>query len=83
MGNNATFTCSATGIPPPTIRWFYGGIPVGEGEELVVQEVGSEITGTYTCIASNGVGDNNALAEATLTVFGKGFTSIKASNSNS
>lgn len=71
IGNSATLTCSAAGIPPPTIRWFRGTMEVGEGAELTVGDVGGDEAGTYTCRASNDVG-RDASANAELAVFGKG-----------
>ena len=29
-----TFECIATGIPPPTIQWFRGGVPLSSGVML-------------------------------------------------
>lgn len=72
-GSSAAFTCAAEGIPPPTITWFRGDVKVEEGPVLTLQDVGGADGGTYTCRASNDVGEA-ATASAQLAVFGKGST---------
>ena len=73
VGAMATFTCSAVGIPPPTIRWFRGDSQVGAGPTLTLEGVSGDNAGMYTCRASNKAGADNTAA-AQLIIFGKGST---------
>ncbi|XP_016982898.1 opioid-binding protein/cell adhesion molecule homolog [Drosophila rhopaloa] len=67
-GQNVTLTCSATGVPVPTITWRReGSAPLllsddgdremysVEGQNLTLWQVQRTHTGAYLCIASNGV----------------------------
>ena len=70
LGATATFTCSATGTPPPTIQWFVGTRSVGEGNTLTISDVKDSDSTTYTCIASNIAGPSESTS-ARLIIFGK------------
>ncbi|CAD7086455.1 unnamed protein product [Hermetia illucens] len=65
-GQNATLTCSASGLPPPTITWrrekekpilSVGGKEVFsiESQNLSLKNVNRHYMGAYLCIASNGI----------------------------
>ncbi|XP_052837690.1 opioid-binding protein/cell adhesion molecule homolog [Drosophila gunungcola] len=67
-GQNVTLTCSATGVPQPTITWRReGSAPLllsadgdrkmysVEGQNLTLWQVQRDHMGAYLCIASNGV----------------------------
>ena len=68
-GSKASFTCSAVGIPTPTVEWFVGTQRVGKGSVFTITDVDSSKAGTYTCGVSNIAGSTTA--SATLVVFGK------------
>ncbi|XP_029473326.1 LOW QUALITY PROTEIN: hemicentin-1 [Rhinatrema bivittatum] len=64
ISNPVTFSCDATGIPPPTLTWLKNGKPIENLESLEIHVLsgGSKLqiarsqrvdSGTYTCIASN------------------------------
>jgi len=67
-GQNVTLTCSATGVPMPTITWRREeATPIlisddgdrevfsVEGQNLTLWQVQRSHMGAYLCIASNGV----------------------------
>lgn len=68
LNSPVLFQCSADGNPAPLITWNYQGSPIvgGEGGNLTVPSAQAEDVGTYSCVASNSIGE--ASAEATLTV---------------
>ena len=65
-GDNASFTCQATGEPVPTISWYFNGALLADGATHTISETSVNITtinstltimsvessdvGTYTCI---------------------------------
>lgn len=65
-GQNVSLTCTATGLPIPTVTWrrerdvplqIIGGIEIYsiEGANLTLWQVTRENMGAYLCIASNGI----------------------------
>ena len=70
-GESVEFTCSAVGIPHPTIQWLFKDGVISTEAVLSIQEVEEEDEGSYTCVASSSAGE--AEASATLTLFGKRF----------
>nr|XP_024214409.1 hemicentin-1-like isoform X2 [Halyomorpha halys] len=64
-GSSIILNCSADGVPDPDILWFFNETQLGEsnthlfrekGKILVLNEVTTENTGTYTCVAKNFAG---------------------------
>ena len=53
-GHNATFRCSATGNPTPTITWMKDGQTVATGRSYTL-EANKKDSGMYWCIADNGL----------------------------
>ncbi|XP_041648005.1 hemicentin-1 [Cheilinus undulatus] len=64
ISNPVTFSCDATGIPPPSLSWLKNGRPIENSEslEMHIFSGGSKLqiarsqlsdSGTYTCVASN------------------------------
>ena len=84
-GDNASFTCQATGEPVPTTSWYFNGILVVNGMEhmismmllntttinftLAIMNVQSSDVGTYTCNATNVVSTDTS--SGVLTVIGE------------
>ncbi|KAG5276279.1 hypothetical protein AALO_G00130100 [Alosa alosa] len=64
ISNPVTFSCDASGIPPPSLTWLKNGRPIENSDSLEMHIVsgGSKLqiarsqladSGTYTCLASN------------------------------
>ncbi|OWK15885.1 BCAM [Cervus elaphus hippelaphus] len=51
LGNSTTMTCSARGLPTPTLYWTKDSAPVGEDPTLSLHSVTFDSAGTYTCEA--------------------------------
>ncbi|XP_043755374.1 basal cell adhesion molecule [Cervus elaphus] len=51
LGNSTTVTCSARGLPTPTLYWTKDSAPVGEDPTLSLHSVTFDSAGTYTCEA--------------------------------
>jgi acid phosphatase len=58
-GGMATFSCSATGNPPPALQWRRDGepLPGRTGPTLTLTGIGPDDAGTYDCVASGACGD--------------------------
>jgi len=72
VNDNATFTCTATGIPLPTITWMNGSIML-MGSDMIINSTTILSTLTlsnlqdddfenYTCTATNMFGSDNVTA---------------------
>ena len=77
-GYPVNFSCKATGVPTPTLVWFFnnGGLQPGinktdqEGASfLELPRVTKGMEGTYNCTAKNK--ENTTSSSATLRVYGK------------
>ncbi|XP_021693567.1 papilin isoform X5 [Aedes aegypti] len=65
-GGIATLRCYATGFPPPSIRWKKGEVVLNTNQgrfvltssgDLQIVQLHRTDSGTYVCIADNGVGE--------------------------
>ena len=82
QGQNVTFYCNATGVPPPRIKWSFDGgnlssslsssssSSIVSASTLLLYDLQNtdEYEGTYTCTATNKVGSTNS--SSTLTIHG-------------
>ncbi|XP_006899775.1 PREDICTED: kin of IRRE-like protein 2 [Elephantulus edwardii] len=71
VGEDASFSCSWRGNPPPRVTWTRreGAQVLGSGPTLRLRSVGSEDAGDYLCKAEPGAsGVGGGTAEARLTV---------------
>ena len=84
-GENAFFTCQATGEPVPTISWYFNNTLLANGTEYTISEMSVNTTtinstltimsvessdvGTYTCNATNVVSTDTS--SGVLTVNGE------------
>ncbi|XP_053670896.1 papilin [Anopheles nili] len=75
-GGTATLRCFATGFPPPSIQWRKGQITLNTAQgryaltstgDLQIVQLHRTDSGTYVCIADNGVG-SPVMREIQLTV---------------
>ncbi|KAM4795584.1 brother of CDO [Rhinophrynus dorsalis] len=65
-GQNLILECVASGMPPPRITWAKDGTVVAGHNKtrfllsnLLIDATSEEDSGTYTCMASNGIGDSD------------------------
>jgi len=75
-GSTATWVAEATGVPQPTLAWFYNdvAIPGQTGSTLLLTNITAVQQGTYKVTASNGSG--SVSSSATLTVRAKPLVRI-------
>ncbi|HVU32860.1 MAG TPA: immunoglobulin domain-containing protein [Opitutaceae bacterium] len=68
-GGSVTFTASAGGTPNPTVQWKKDGVAISgaTSDTLVINNAQLGDAGTYTVVATNGVGSVTSTG-ATLTV---------------
>ena len=84
VGDQALFSCDASGKPKPTIEWLHNGRPVKrdrtddkepsvmvEGERLIIRGLRPTVD-TVTCSANNSAGTANRTGG--LLVYGKNWT---------
>jgi len=69
LGGNAIFAANASGTPPLTYQWQFGGAPIGgaTAATLTVTNVQTTNAGSYTVVVSNSVTSVMSTA-ATLTI---------------
>ncbi|XP_054980117.1 LOW QUALITY PROTEIN: hemicentin-2 [Sorex araneus] len=54
-----TLQCSASGVPPPSLRWWKDGVALAAtGGTLQIEKVDLRDEGTYTCAAANAAGES-------------------------
>ena len=59
-GNNVTLKCEARGTPAPRLSWTKDGVAVeGGGDSLLIEDIQSDDTGSYTCTATNLLGSSS------------------------
>ena len=65
-GRPLTLECVARGYPPPTVSWYYEGLPVVDrngtwlaagGSVLSLESLGEASGGLYSCMASSPAGE--------------------------
>lgn len=71
--NNVSMVCRAESVPEPTITWIKKGIReiLAYGEQFQIVNTSSRDDGTYTCIASNYLGQDSR--EVILNIQSKNF----------
>ena len=47
-GDDASFTCQATGEPVPTISWYFNGIPISNDTDVDKYEISESSVNTTT-----------------------------------
>ncbi|XP_048588327.1 hemicentin-1-like [Nematostella vectensis] len=66
--DQVNLTCSADGTPPPTFTWISPqGHTVAHGPSYTIPMVHRDMSGVYTCVATDGCGRNHTM-DATLAV---------------
>ncbi|XP_033836468.1 immunoglobulin superfamily DCC subclass member 3-like [Periophthalmus magnuspinnatus] len=75
-GGNAVFTCTAAGVPEPSLTWLKNGRLLkanvnvrisNNNSTLVITRITAEDEAIYQCIAENTAGTNQASARLALT----------------
>ncbi len=62
-GGTVVYPCAASGIPQPTVTWFYnggdlgGGVEVGGDGSLTIAEPLVRHSGIYQCVVENRFGE--------------------------
>jgi len=59
-GDNVTMNCNATGNPVPNTAWIKGGEVVSYNKMLVIANVSRSESGSYQCLAWNGIGNSGS-----------------------
>ena len=78
VGSTATFNCTASGDPTPTLTWSYSNQQLSSGGRILISPSGESLRilnaqqsdeGVYVCEAENQVGSDTA--QVSLDVQGK------------
>ncbi|XP_059195083.1 hemicentin-1-like, partial [Centropristis striata] len=69
VGDNVTFSCSASSNPPSSYEWFFNGSLVANTSEYVTPPLTKAMSGLYTCMAYNNITGKNSTTYTMLTVF--------------
>ena len=86
--DDVTFRCFSTGDPPPTVSWIFNNSVIQEGNKYTIGDIQQGVDfgsltirnltyydrGTYTCRASNAIG--NATDQVQLQVQGIHYISL-------
>ncbi|XP_075704455.1 brother of CDO isoform X2 [Rhinoderma darwinii] len=66
-GQSLILECVASGMPPPKVSWVKDGADVGDHNKtrflltnLLIEATSEEDSGTYTCTATNGIGETGS-----------------------
>ena len=65
--NPILLSCDATGFPEPSFTWIKNGKVLSRSKQLKIQRGYRNNTGTYECMASNGIGKDKT-AKSFVTV---------------
>ncbi|XP_071373120.1 hemicentin-1, partial [Centroberyx affinis] len=70
VGHPVELPCVARGVPEPTLTWVRDGqqYPVSSDGSLALSHVGLDDEGTYTCMASNTAGSDEAQVQLLVQV---------------
>lgn len=71
VGTRALLNCSANSYPPSGFTWWFNGSEVGNTLTFRTASLSLNMSGEYTCVASNNVTGGNSSATEMLTVIGK------------
>ena len=71
LGNTIRISAKARGIPTPSIRWFYGGLPLpsATNSDLRIPNAQIAYSGIYTLIVSNAYGSVTRDIQITVLPF--------------
>ena len=86
IGQSVTFTCVVSGIPTPTVTWYFNGAELSAGgvisisgnspnvSVLFLSSLAVNQTGIYQCFASNVVGRTQASWALQVRISGESIT---------
>lgn len=72
----ALFHCAANSYPTSDFTWWFNGSQVGNMSTFTTASLTFNMSGEYTCVASNNVTGGMSSATKMLTVVGKGLMLI-------
>ncbi|KAK2844805.1 hypothetical protein Q5P01_011464 [Channa striata] len=78
-GQSAVFNCSAMSEPPSQISWWFNDTLVSNSSLFVLDHLSLNMSGEYTCMASNAVTGVNRTNSRVLTVI-EAITSVMVKN---
>ncbi|XP_077431625.1 hemicentin-1-like [Vanacampus margaritifer] len=70
-GNSVALSCSALSYPASQYTWFFNGTRVANTSVYQTSPLSTNMSGTYTCTASNTITGDNSSADTMLTVLEK------------
>lgn len=76
VGTTALFHCSANSYPTCDFTWWFNGSEVANTSTFTTASLSFNMSGLYTCVASNNVTGGRSSATRMLTVVGKGLMLI-------
>ncbi|KAM7383227.1 hypothetical protein PAMP_002898 [Pampus punctatissimus] len=68
-GDSVTLNCSASSYPLSLIKWYFSDSLVANTSEYVTPPLTTNMSGNYTCMASNYITGQNSFAYKMLTVY--------------
>ena len=75
LSDKVVLSCTATGNPTPSIRWYKDGIaivgPQAIGSEFVIPEITPNERGFYQCEAYSSFGTSSRSVEAVVLIEGR------------
>ncbi|CAK8689460.1 unnamed protein product [Clavelina lepadiformis] len=84
LSSMLTMFCSATGVPPPSLKWYKDGIQITSsnrftitsdenGSTMQIEDVKQADGGMYQCVATNKHGSTFSSAKLTVLAYGPEF----------
>ncbi|XP_038196895.1 carcinoembryonic antigen-related cell adhesion molecule 1-like [Arvicola amphibius] len=78
LRTNLSLSCQAASNPPALYSWFVNGELLSSSQELLIPNITTNNSGSYTCLVYNSVTGLNKTAVKNVTVFGKWISEMSA-----